>query len=134
MSDLLTARTGVNGMPSKESNDGSTTWADFNIKLKALVRSTPPIFSAMKEKVLYYPTNVNNPAVEFIFKDGDRLIGFQITRQTDISKVVTLSAFNKFLASVEPGDNTKVSLYLVPTPSRANESTIDFKKRKGPAL
>ena len=131
VSDLLTSRTGLNGMISNKSNDGSTTWADFNIKLKALECAKPPILSAMEEEVLYYPTNVNFPAVEFFYKDGDRLIGFQTTRQTDKSKAVKLSAFTEFPASVEFRDNTKVLLYLVPTPSRAKYSTIVFKEKKG---
>lgn len=128
---LLTSRSGLNWKASKKSNDGSTTWDDFNIKLKKLVRGKFPLLSAMEDKVLYYPTNVNYPAVEFCYKDGCRLIGFQVTRQTDKSKVVTLSGFKKFLAIVKPGDNTKVLLYLVPTPERQNGSTIFFKEKEG---
>ena len=131
MSKLLTSPTGLSGMISSKSSDGSTTWVANNTKLKALECGMPPIFSAMEEKVLYYPTNVNFPAVEFFYKDGDRLIGFQTTRQTDKSKAVKLSAFTEFPASVEFRDNTKVLLYLVPTPSRANDSTIVFKKTEG---
>jgi hypothetical protein len=132
VADLLTSPTGLNGMQLKKPNDPlcTATWDVFRLTLNALERGKLPVFSEMKETVLYYPTKVNFPAVEFCYRDGDRLIGFQITRQDKLLKVIKLSALSTFLATVNVTDYSKVTLYLVPTPSRADKSSIIFRNEK----
>ena len=132
VADLLTSPTGLKGMQLMIPNDQicTGTWDVLSLTLNALERGKLPLFSEMKETVLYYPTKVNFPAVEFCYRDGDRLIGFQITRQKELLKKIKLSALSTFLATVNVTDYSKVTLYLVPTPSRADKSSISFRNEK----
>lgn len=131
---LLTSPTGVQWKARKTRYDGiisTAEWNDFNLKLDGPVMGLPLSFIDMVPNTLYFPTNEKFPAVEFFYKSNDnKLIGFQVTRQLKTWKVIKISAFQKFLNTVGLTDSSKVILYLVPTPSRADESAIEFKNAK----
>ena len=51
---------------------------------------------------------------------------FQVTRQQDLKKDISLSAYRKFLGNVGQKDSSLIQLYVVPRPRLANNSFIVF--------
>ena len=101
------------------------------MKLDGPVMGLPPTFIDMVPNTLYFLTNEKFPAVVFFFKSkDDKLTVFQVTRQLKAWKATKISAFQKFLNTVGLTDSSKVILYLVPTPSRADEWTTEFNNAK----
>ena len=132
VADLLTTAPGVDWKSKKTAENGIVTtsdeWIPFKLELRKMIRGPCPKFSDMRQNVLYFPLNEQFPAVEFFYKTSDgNLIGFQVTRQKGLQKIVQKSAFVEFLRLVGLEDSSKITLYLVPTPSRAVRSSIIFR-------
>lgn len=125
LATMFTTPPGVN-WTCKNAQSGK--WGEYKLKLKSTIRGSCPKFSDMDCDVLYWPSEDNFPAVEFFYRSvQDRLIAFQVTRQqSNAAKVITESAYRSFLGRVGLEDSTNVTLILAPSPTKANESSINF--------
>ena len=132
--EMLTSSDGILWKERKTATDGthSTEWSDLNLKLSGPVLGLFPIFIDMVPDTLYFPLNEKFPAVEFFYKSvDDKLIGFQVTRQGKLRKIVKSSAYRDFLKRMSLEDPSKVILKLIPIPSLASVSSIEFTLAKG---
>ena len=125
LATMFTTPPGVN-WTCKNAQSGK--WGEYKLKLKSTIRGSCPKFSDMDCDVLYWPSEDNFPAVEFFYRSPqDRLIAFQVTRQrSNAAKEITESAYSSFLGRVGLEDSTNVTLILAPSPTEANESSINF--------
>ena len=140
LTELLTSRTSVKWAVRKSatSNKGvdysANDWKCYEMNLQRVERDIIPQFDNMDYRVLYYPRDPTYPAVDFFFKSNksgiDILSAFQVTRQQDLKKEITLSAYRRFLGNVGQKDSSLIQLYVVPRPRLANNSFIVFTVEK----
>lgn len=105
---------------------------DYVMRCEGGDRHEVPVFATMKEKRIYYPVSSDNPAVDFMFKLGNRLVAFHITRQLTEEIQLSVGAFEKFLQEVEV-TREDVDFVLVPPPYvvvRSRFSITDFDATK----
>ena len=102
-------------------------WVEFKLQLRSMERGSCPKFEDMVCNVLFWPSDDNFSAVEFFYKSEEgNLMAFQVRRQINEEKVLTVSAHEHFLEKVNLQHSTKVILHLVQTPVMAKSSSIKF--------
>ena len=128
-------------LAAQDQNVGLSTaaerWRKYNCKLTKVVEGDPPLFEEMAIDTLYHPTNPSFPFVEFFYKDcKNNLVALQVTRQRSGAKMISHSAFEKFLKEIEfpvTDVEKKFKLIFIPAPKQADKMRLRVtpEKRKG---
>ena len=109
-------------------------WNNHNIRLSRIERGELPTFKNMQTGVLYYPSDNNFPAVECLYKvSNTELVGFQVTRQADNIKTITVSALKQLLCDklgLQLHDAGILQLHLIHHPAKSNTAALSIVAKK----
>jgi len=125
IADYLTTGIGVQWQrrdKSKKKGD----WEIFNLKLNKKQIGIVPEYDKMETKTLYYSMNPTFPIFEMLYKDGEILVGIQVTRNKEHKRIVKESTIKTFLKKMNISDMTKVKFVLCPLPALADKVELEI--------
>ena len=109
----------LEGVDWQMRNLADSNVSGFKLKLTKIEVGKAPNFADMKPMVLYKPPSKIYPAVDMMYTTNEGVLyGLQVTR--DKSKKIKTSAVDKWLKSIDWGDNMdKVRIAVIPRPEFA---------------
>jgi len=120
-------RTASTSSSGAASGAGKSTdnWHRFSLKVSKVVYGAIPKYENMTENVLYVPTSTTFPFVEAVVKlEGDKLIGFQVTRQANLPKSYNDDPIENFMEKVGLPNLSNFTFVLIPRPNKADTSYL----------
>jgi hypothetical protein len=114
----------VQGVIWQQRGNRSQEYSEF--KLQLTLSTTVPLFSTMENGTLYRPLKENYLLADFIYKQNEKLVAIQVSREVGGKRSIHKSTFIKFLDLLK-SENIKeedFTYYYCPSPQFADSAAV----------
>jgi len=102
----------------------SQEYSEFKLQLTS--STTLPLFSTMENDTLYRPLKENYPLADFIYKQNEKLVAIQVSREVSGKRSIDKSNIIRFLDHLK-SENIKeedFTYYYCPSPQYADSAAV----------
>jgi hypothetical protein len=118
----------LHGVDWQKKKQSDPLFSNFSLKLTKIVEGKPPVFANMESGSLYKSFKETYPAVDMMYKTDEGLIyGLQVTRLTNRTRKIKMSAVDEWLDTIGLKDNKEnVRIVVISKPTLADDLKVEY--------